>query len=371
MDDFLWRPYFRYADNCGVFYPNDALLVPFKKDLDKLMLSFVICLRVSELVGFDSIEQYLPHRVAMQFEMDQDVPTYVPRFNETKLMAWKNYCRLISDQNLYFPPRLFEADVTTRYTMWWKQSVLGHVDFVQNIVKRKRSQSSRKYRSHVGKIDRSCNDVGFPPEFPPNLVDLLNVGKLCVDVPAESSADDCMIADEHIHAPSMSIEDCKPVLKSKYLINQCSPSSLEDFELSIGSLEEDSEDANRSKEARIYGDRVCLSETQGESKHFSMRKKVSSFNNVTVVEQDLQFRSDISAHAEAEEVVEEKGRKESDHDVLVWLKEQHLKDQKELRRLARQQEEMFQLIDLKEKRDEELRHLLTSFLKNQQPPSSS
>jgi len=308
----------------------------------------------------------------MQFGMDQDVPSYVPRFNETKLMAWKNYCRLIFDQNLYFPPRLFEADVTIRYAMWWKQSVLGHVDFVQNIVKRKRSQSSRKYRSHVGKIDRSCNDVGVPPGFAPNLVDL-NIEKICVDVPAESSAHDCMIADEHIHAPSMSIEDCKPVLKSKDLINQCSPSSLEDFELSIGSLEEDSEDANRSKEARIYGDRVCLSETQGESKHFSIRKKVSLFNKVTVVHQDLQFRSDISAQAEAREAVEEKGRKESDqiHAVLVWLKEQHLKDQKELRRLARQQEEMFQLIDLKEKRDEELRQLLTSILKNEQPPSSS
>jgi hypothetical protein len=32
-------------------------------------------LRVSELVGFDAIEQYLPHRVAMQFGMDHDVPS--------------------------------------------------------------------------------------------------------------------------------------------------------------------------------------------------------------------------------------------------------------------------------------------------------
>jgi len=65
------------------------------------MLSFVICLRVSELVGIDSIEQYLPHRVAMQFGMDQDVPSYVPRLNETKENAWRNYCRPISDENLF------------------------------------------------------------------------------------------------------------------------------------------------------------------------------------------------------------------------------------------------------------------------------
>jgi len=118
VDDFPWRPYVRYADKCRLFYPNDEILVPFKIDLDNKMLSFVICLRCSELVGIDSTEQYLPHRVAMQFGMDQDVPSYVPRFNKTKVIAWKNYCRLISDEKLYFPPRLFEADVTTRYVKW-------------------------------------------------------------------------------------------------------------------------------------------------------------------------------------------------------------------------------------------------------------
>jgi len=369
IDDFLWRPYFRYADECGVFYPNDAFLVPFKRDLDKQMLSFVICLRVSELVGFDSIEQYLPHRVAMQFGMDQDVPSYVPRFNETKFIAWKGYCRLISDTNLYFPPRLYEADVTTRYAMWWKQSILGHVDFVKNIVKRKRSESSRKHRAHVEKTNRSINDVGVPPGFPPNLVDILNYPNFCDDVPAEISAHDCMIAAKNIAAPSRSVEDCTHVLKSKHLVNHCSSSSLADSEFSTGSLEEDYEDSNGNKEARMI-DRVCLSETQGESKWFSITKKVSSSNNVTVTEQDLQFRPDISAQAEAKETVEGQ-RKESDHELVVWLKEQYLKNQEELRRLARQQEEMLRLIDSKEKRDEELRQLLTSVLKNQQPPSSS
>ena len=81
IDDFLWCPYVRYVQKCGMFYPKDEVLVPFKKDLDNQMLSFVICMRVSEFVGFDSIEQYLPHRVAVQFGMDQDVPSYVPRFN--------------------------------------------------------------------------------------------------------------------------------------------------------------------------------------------------------------------------------------------------------------------------------------------------
>jgi hypothetical protein len=102
MDNFLWRPYVKYADNCGMFYSNDEILVPFKNNLDENMLSFVICLRVSELVGFESIEQYLPHRVAMQFGMDQDVPDCVSRFNETKIIARKNYCRPLFDTSNIF-----------------------------------------------------------------------------------------------------------------------------------------------------------------------------------------------------------------------------------------------------------------------------
>ena len=65
--------------------------------------------------------------------MDQDVPSYVPRLNETKDIAWKNYCRPIHDKRLYFPPRLFEADVTVRYAKWWKHSVLGCNDFVRKL----------------------------------------------------------------------------------------------------------------------------------------------------------------------------------------------------------------------------------------------
>jgi hypothetical protein len=30
MGDFIWRPYVRYADKCGMFYPNEEILVPFK-----------------------------------------------------------------------------------------------------------------------------------------------------------------------------------------------------------------------------------------------------------------------------------------------------------------------------------------------------
>ncbi|XP_058782321.1 uncharacterized protein LOC131656691 [Vicia villosa] len=320
IDDFLWRPYVKYADKCGMFYPNDEILVPFEKVLvDRQMLSFVICMRVSELVGFDnSIEQYLPHRVAMQFGMDQDVPSYVPRFNETKEIAWKNYYRPISDKNLNFPSRFFEADVTARYARWWKQSVLGNEDFVKKIVQRKRSASSRKHRTDVGKANRSGNDIGVPPGFPPNLVDTLCFGKFYYDCLQNKTR------------------------KVDYLYADVS------YKNSVH---------NRLKAVKnIDADAPYETPGESQSKHFSVRKKVSS-------------SLDMAAHAEAKETVREKAR---DDEVMILLKEQHLKNQEEFAHLARQQEEMLRLMALREKRDEELRQLLTSFLRKlQAPPQSS
>jgi hypothetical protein len=128
-------------------------------------------LRVYELVGIESIKKYLLHKVSMQFGIDQYVPRYVARFNNTMYIAWKNYYRPMSDKKLYFPPRLFEADVTMHYVKWWKQSVLGHGDFVKKIVKRKRRVISRKRRTHVGKANKSSIHIGGEPGFHPHLED--------------------------------------------------------------------------------------------------------------------------------------------------------------------------------------------------------
>jgi hypothetical protein len=47
-----------------------------------------------------------------------------------------------------------------RYAKWWKQSVLGHGDFVKKIVKWKRSVSSRKCKTRVRKPNKSGIYVG-------------------------------------------------------------------------------------------------------------------------------------------------------------------------------------------------------------------
>ncbi|RDX71489.1 Serine/threonine-protein phosphatase 7 long form-like protein, partial [Mucuna pruriens] len=172
MEHFRWRPYVQYAGKFKVFYPENETLVPVEADLDNELVSYVTCLRVSVLVGIQStIKRYLPHRVAMQFGMDQDVPGCVPKFYGTKSIAWKNYCRPLSDRDLYFPARLFEGDVTTRYAKWWKESVqVSHQDFAMNVVRQKRSsRPATHHGSRVSKANTNGNDADVPPGFSPKL----------------------------------------------------------------------------------------------------------------------------------------------------------------------------------------------------------
>ncbi|KAK0601412.1 hypothetical protein LWI29_024052 [Acer saccharum] len=98
-------------------------LSPVDSGLSEEFESFARCLMIAELVGLDCVEQYLPHRVAMQFGIDQFLPACVARANKTASIVWSKYIKSIGCANLYVPSRLFEADVTTRYSEWWKQSV--------------------------------------------------------------------------------------------------------------------------------------------------------------------------------------------------------------------------------------------------------
>ncbi|KAI9185709.1 hypothetical protein LWI28_009977 [Acer negundo] len=98
-------------------------LLPVDSGLSEEFESFARCLMIAELVGLDCVEKYLPHRVAMQFEIDQDLPVCAARANKTASIAWSNYIKSIGCANLYVPSRLFEANATTPYSQWWRQSV--------------------------------------------------------------------------------------------------------------------------------------------------------------------------------------------------------------------------------------------------------
>ncbi|XP_059654977.1 uncharacterized protein LOC132301767 [Cornus florida] len=143
---FQWRPYATVVNNWmfSKFYREIEEWVLVESDMDKELESFARCLRACELVGLDCIEQYLPHRVAMQFGMDQDVPGYVTRSNQTPEIAWRNYNRPIMDAELYIPYRLFESDVTKRYSEWWKQSMLASKDAIKGVVRQQRSKTYKR-----------------------------------------------------------------------------------------------------------------------------------------------------------------------------------------------------------------------------------
>ncbi|GJT80178.1 aminotransferase-like mobile domain-containing protein [Tanacetum coccineum] len=118
FDDFIWQPFGEVLND------KSGKWVVVAECLDEELESWVRCLRVSELVGMDGkyIEQYLPHRVAMQFGMNQDVPGDVARMNGNRGIAWRFYTRLVKDVKVYIPSGLFEPYVTVRYLEWWNKS---------------------------------------------------------------------------------------------------------------------------------------------------------------------------------------------------------------------------------------------------------
>jgi hypothetical protein len=239
-----------------MFYPNDEISVPFKNDLDESMVSFVICLRVSELVGFESIEQYLPHRVAMQFGMDQDVPDCVPRFNETKIIAWKNYCRRpIYDTGLYFPSRFSVAGVTTRYEKWWKRSASSSKCRDPKLVGTVTFGKPCGYGSKTWNADNIVDDA-VPSGFIPTLLITMPsennivddavpsdfIPTLLITMPSENSGSICSVAPscsppkQNTLTPLISVaEDCNHV--------------LEDVQFN--------DDADERIETRLTSDRFC------------------------------------------------------------------------------------------------------------------
>nr|CAD1841049.1 unnamed protein product [Ananas comosus var. bracteatus] len=108
--EFQWRP---YCTSLSDFSGDQAN--------NEESRSFAVCLRDCELVGVDCIEQYLPHRVARQFGLDQDVPCTIPRANSKWEDAWESYEIKAKTSIFNFPRQLVESGVTLRYAKWWEQ----------------------------------------------------------------------------------------------------------------------------------------------------------------------------------------------------------------------------------------------------------
>ncbi|WCJ32894.1 Aminotransferase-like plant mobile domain family protein [Euphorbia peplus] len=126
-DCFNWRPYTKIVENWDMpkFYGEQEMQVSLDSDVDEEILSFVMCLRVSKLVGLDSeyLEAYFPQRVARQFGFDQDLPGFVSQGSATRENAWDCYISPVTGIECYIPSRVCEGEITTRYLEWWDHSV--------------------------------------------------------------------------------------------------------------------------------------------------------------------------------------------------------------------------------------------------------
>ncbi|KAL8132916.1 hypothetical protein AgCh_008410 [Apium graveolens] len=130
---FLWRPYAMTPSNSTLsdLYEYNGQWVVVDSDAVE---SFARCLRTSVLVGLESTEQYLPHRVAMQFGLDQDLPSHVVQSNESPDTDWSSYNKPIRGIKLYIPPRLCASGVSSQYAVWWRGLVVVNEDLVTSII---------------------------------------------------------------------------------------------------------------------------------------------------------------------------------------------------------------------------------------------
>ncbi|KAM1149980.1 hypothetical protein PS2_030298 [Malus domestica] len=178
-EDFLWRPYaLDVVENWCLpkYYPQEEKWVLVGPDLDDELLSFVRCLSVCELVVFGgTTENYLPHRVSLQFGYDQDLPCSITQFNQDPYRAWKHYIKKIKNVKLYLPSRLSEADVSTRYLKWWKQSVAGPKDACEAAVpQKKRSKRTKSKQWFLLRANYPSVTPGFPPKGATETDDLMD-----------------------------------------------------------------------------------------------------------------------------------------------------------------------------------------------------
>ncbi|CAK8565542.1 unnamed protein product [Lathyrus sativus] len=116
---FLWQPY--ENSPCVQVYNEKDMWKCDNPCLNEELLSFAPCLRACELVGMGCKEKYFPHRVAMQFGMDQDIPGKVAFCKKDPWVIYSQPAALLDIDLLVQLCSSKPAGVTSRYYDWWKQ----------------------------------------------------------------------------------------------------------------------------------------------------------------------------------------------------------------------------------------------------------
>ncbi|CAJ1964222.1 unnamed protein product [Sphenostylis stenocarpa] len=193
---FIWRPY----ENSPPLqlYDENGRWVCKNPNFDDELESFARCLRVSELVGIECIEQYCPNRVAMQLGMDQDIPAMLAPRKEN---PWICYSQPVTDTNLYIAfCACNQPNVTSRYYRWWKQSNSSkqgrkHYDFVVSSLEHVIPISVYMNKERSG-------SYGPPPGFTSKIkkkkVDFDEMGKGSIVELSSCSSEGSCLGDEEV-----------------------------------------------------------------------------------------------------------------------------------------------------------------------------
>ncbi|PKI67681.1 hypothetical protein CRG98_011894 [Punica granatum] len=114
---FQWRPYSDHGS-------------------EEELKSSARCLIACGLEGSrKNIEWYHPHRAAMQFGLDQDLPSWVRPSSIEKPLG---------NVRMYVPSHLPKPGVTARYLSWWEESKSGSGNADHDAVKSERTSKSSK-----------------------------------------------------------------------------------------------------------------------------------------------------------------------------------------------------------------------------------
>ncbi|XP_074319850.1 uncharacterized protein LOC141656734 [Silene latifolia] len=154
-ETFRWRPYTISLANWSLprFYVDAGEWVDVDSHKDSKL--FFRCLTVGQLVGLNCVEGYNPHRVALQFGFDQDIPESINRSKASCKLGWLGHKKNLRGLKLYIPARLHEGDVTRRYFNWWRA---GPYSEEEAQVGCKRKKGTRKRSRKMSKsCDRSNN----------------------------------------------------------------------------------------------------------------------------------------------------------------------------------------------------------------------
>ncbi|MQL71922.1 hypothetical protein Taro_004254, partial [Colocasia esculenta] len=133
--EFRWRPYADNVDTWGrpSYYRQVSRWYSVSAGDDLSLASLLRCLRAGELLGLDCVERYAPHRVAMQFGLDQDLPAQIPWTDANWELIWMAYDRGREKAKLYVPSQFCKPHATDRFLKWQKEWMAARMVEVEKI----------------------------------------------------------------------------------------------------------------------------------------------------------------------------------------------------------------------------------------------